>query len=140
MNEESVTINYKTADGRRICVDVSPRLADLLEQTDRHIRSQGRQDRRRLIFVPDMDGLTDTTMRTPRQTDAAEIAAVNERNRRLYAALDTLSEVQRQRVDMLFFDGLKYAQIAELEGIDYKTVWTTVQRVLKKLRAILDAR
>ena len=45
MENSLVTIKYKTADGKTIFVDVSPEVAEVIEETDRKLRSQGRQDR-----------------------------------------------------------------------------------------------
>lgn len=39
MDSRFVTIKYKTADGRQICVEVSTAVKELLEQSDRQIRS-----------------------------------------------------------------------------------------------------
>ena len=38
----SVTVEYKPVNGKRISVEVSPEVKDVLEETDRKLRSQGR--------------------------------------------------------------------------------------------------
>ena len=40
---DMVTVNYKTAAGFEICVEVTPQVAELLEQSAKQIRSQRRQ-------------------------------------------------------------------------------------------------
>ena len=61
MDKPLVTINYKTADGKQICVEVSTAVKELLEQSDRQIRSQGRKDRRYLDYAEYIDGVTNAT-------------------------------------------------------------------------------
>ena len=63
MDKQLVEIMYKLADGKRIRLEVSIEVKDLLEQADRQIRSQQRQDRRR--HTEYVDGLTDTTTVLP---------------------------------------------------------------------------
>ena len=137
-SNETVEVQYKTAEGRWICVEVSPQVAELLEQTDLHIQAQRRQDRRYLDFVGSVDGLTDSTMRTPQQTDAADLVIQAESHARLHEALDMLSDVQRRRVTMRYFHDMKYCQIADVEDVDFRTIWTTIQRSLKKLRILIQ--
>jgi len=62
MNKTFESIKYKTADGKHICVEVTIEVKELLEQTDRKIRSQGRQDRRYLYRGEYIDGVTDSSM------------------------------------------------------------------------------
>ena len=52
MDKSFVTIEYKTASGSKISVEVSTSVKEVLEETDCKIRSQGRQDRRRLDNDP----------------------------------------------------------------------------------------
>ena len=48
MDKSLVTIEYKTAGGSKISVEVSTSVKEVREETDRKIRSQRRQDRRRI--------------------------------------------------------------------------------------------
>lgn len=72
MDKSLVTIKYKTADGKGICVEVSTAVKELLEQSDRQIRSQGWQDRRYLDYAEYIDGVTDTAISKP-QEDVANL-------------------------------------------------------------------
>ena len=132
MDNPLVTIEYKTADGSRICVEVSTSVKELLEQTDRQIRSQRRQDRRYLDYMDFIEGLTDTTMIHP-QADAADLVIRMESYRQLYTAIRKLSEVQRRRLLLYFKDDLTHRQIADLEGVDRATVSHSIERALKQL-------
>jgi len=132
MDKPLVTIEYKTADGSRICVEVSTSVKEVLEQSDRQIQSQRRQDRRYLDYMDFIEGLTDTTMIHP-QADAADLVIRMESYRQLYTAIRKLSEVQRRRLLLYFKDDLTHRQIADLEGVDRATVSHSIERALKQL-------
>ena len=132
MDKPLVTIEYKTADGSRICVEVSTSVKELLEQSDRQIQSQRRQDRRYLDYMDFIEGLTDTTMIHP-QADAADLVIRMESYRQLYTAIRKLSEIQRRRLLLYFKDDLTHRQIADLEGVDRATVSHSIERALKQL-------
>ena len=132
MIKTNVTIIYKTADGRQICVEVSTPVKELLEQSERQIRSQRRQDRRYLDYMDFIDGFT-AAMSYPHE-DAADLLIRMESYRRLYAAVNNLSVVQRRRLLLHFVDNLSYRQIAELEGVNKSTVGRSVKNVLRQLK------
>ena len=137
MDNPLVTITYKTANGNRICVEVSTLVKELLEQSDRQIRSQRRQDRRHLDYMDFIDGLTDADMNNP-QADAADLVMKMESYRQLYAAISKLSEVQRQRLLLHFMDNLTYRQIANLEKVDFRTIGRSIERALGQLQKYLS--
>ncbi|MGW8113959.1 RNA polymerase sigma factor [Caproicibacterium sp. NSD3] len=136
MDKSFVTITYKTVDGRRICVEVSTSVKELLEQSDRQIRSQRRQDRRHLDYMDFIDGLTDANMNDP-QADAADIVMEMESYRQLYAAINKLSEAQHRRLLLHFVDNLTYRKIAKLEKVDFRTVGRSIERALVQLQKYL---
>lgn len=136
MGKSLVTITYKTANGNRVCVEVSTPVKELLEQSDRQIRSQRRQDRRHLDYMDFIDGLTDADMKDP-QADAADLVMKMESYRQLYAAISKLSEVQRRRLLLYFVDNLTYRQIAELEGVNPFAVSHSIKRALIQLKKYL---
>jgi RNA polymerase sigma-70 factor (ECF subfamily) len=57
--------------------------------------------------------------------------------RRVREALDSLSESQRQVVEMAFVDGLPYAEIAARLGVAEGTIKTRVARARSRLRVVL---
>jgi RNA polymerase sigma factor (sigma-70 family) len=128
------TITYKLANGKRIRLDVTIEVKSLLEQADRQTRSQRRQERRR--HTEYVDGLTDTTTVLP-QEDFADLLYRMDGYKRLYDAIDTLTEIQRRRLYLHYFRGLTYRQIAELEGISYSTASDSVAQARKALRKLL---
>lgn len=136
MDKPLVTITYKTASGNKICVEVSTPVKELLEQSDRQIRSQRRQDRRHLDYMDFIGGLSDAAMNRP-QEDAADLIMKMESYRQLYAAIGKLPEVQRRRLLLHFVDNLTYRQIATLEKVDFRTVGRSVVRALVQLQKYL---
>jgi RNA polymerase sigma factor (sigma-70 family) len=136
MDMPFVTITYKTTNGNKICVEVSTPVKELLEQSDRQIRSQRRQDRRHLDYMDFIDGLTDAAMNHP-QADTADLVMEMESYRQLYAAVNKLSEEQRRRLLLHFMDNLTHRQIAELEGVDRGTVGRSIKRALIQLQKYL---
>ncbi|WP_374018782.1 hypothetical protein ABU162_03160 [Paenibacillus thiaminolyticus] len=92
-----VTIEYKTAGGNKISVEVSTSVKEVLEETDRKIRSQGRQDRRRLDFTPLTDEFLELSLLAATE-DTADLYEKIERDARLYEAIDKLTEVQKRRL------------------------------------------
>lgn len=136
MDKASVTITYKTASGNKICVEVSTPVKELLEQSDRQIRSQRWQDRRHLDYMDFIDGLTDATMNYP-QADAADLVIRMESYRQLYTAIGQLPETQRRRLLLHFADNLTYRQIAKLEEVDRGAVGRSIKRALIQLQKYL---
>ncbi len=137
MDKPFVTITYKTANGMRICVEVPTSVKELLEQSDRQIRSQRRQDRRHLDYMDFIDGLADAAMNYP-QEDAADLLIRMESYRQLYAAVNRLSTTQRRRLLLHFSDNLSYRQIADLEGVNQSAVGYSIKRALQQLYKYLS--
>lgn len=133
MDKPLVAITYKTANGDKICVEVSTPVKELLEQSDRQIRSQRRQDRRHLDYVDFIDGLSDAAMNHP-QADAADLVIRMESYRQLYAAVNKLSEAQRRRLLLHFANNLTYRQIAKLEEVDRGAIGRSIKRALIQLQ------
>ena len=136
MDKPLVKISYKLANGSQICVEVSTSVQELLEQSDRQIRSQRRQDRRHIDFLEYIDELTDPAMINP-QSDPADLVIRMESYRQLYAAIDKLSEVQRRRLLLYIEDNLTYRQIAKLEGVNKSAIGQSIDRAIEQLYKLL---
>jgi RNA polymerase sigma-70 factor (ECF subfamily) len=61
-----------------------------------------------------------------------------ERNARLYAALDRLSDDHRTALVLYELEGLTGAEVAELIGVELGTLWVRLHRARAKLLAILE--
>ena len=134
MDKALTQITYRLADGKQIRIDVSIEVENLLQQDDRKIRSQTRQERRR--HTEYVDGLTDTTTILP-QEDFSDLLYRMDCYKRLYTAIDTLSEIQRRRLYLHYFQQHTYRQIAEAEGVSFSTVSDSLARARKALRKLL---
>ena len=60
---------------------------------------------------------------------ADEIASIRD-------SLKVLTEVQRRRLKMYFYDGLSYREIAELEGVSHKNVLKSISEAIEKLKKL----
>ncbi len=130
MEIQSVTIHYKSADEKRIYLEVSIEVKELLEQSDRQIRSQRRQERRH--HTEYVEGLTDTATVLP-QEDIADLLHRLECYKRLYTAIERLTEKQRRRVILHYFKGLSCRQIARYEGVTHVTIVHSIGQARKAL-------
>ncbi len=138
MDKPLVTFNYRTTNGKRICIEVSIEVKELLQQSDRQIRSQRRQDRRYRDNVEFIDGLSDALMKYPPPTDPADLLIRKERNEWLNAALNTLCDVQRRRLILHFYYNLSRRQIAKLDGVSQAAIGHSIKIALRNLRKLLS--
>jgi len=56
----------------------------------------------------------------------------------LQKAMQSLTEVQRERLHLYFFEGLTYRQIAEKKGIGEKNVRESITGAIKKIKKYFD--
>ena len=56
----------------------------------------------------------------------------------LKKAMQSLTEVQRERLHLYFFEGLTYRQIAEKKGIGEKNVRESITGAIKKIKKFFD--
>jgi len=66
-----------------------------------------------------------------------ELAASTIERARVLEALDTLTQFQREAIEMAFFEGLTHAEIAERLGEPLGTVKTRVRLGMRRLRELL---
>lgn len=137
MDKSFVTIEYKIDSAKRISIAVSASVKEVLEQTTRQIQSQRRQDRRRIDFTPLTDEFLEISVKAASE-DTAVLYEQIERNRQLYAAMEQLTEIQRTRVYLYYFRGLKHREIAKIEGVNKSTVSQSLKLALKQLHKILS--
>ena len=133
---QDVEVIYRLASGKHITVEVSPEIKEWLETTDRKIRSQSRQDRRRLGFVADVDTL-DMKHRLI-QEDTADTVMRNETYRQLFQAMGMLSEVRRYRVYLYYFHGLKFKAIADLQNVTGNAVSRSIREACEVMRKYIS--
>ena len=56
----------------------------------------------------------------------------------LQKAMQSLTEVQRERLHLYFFEGLTYRQIAQKKGIGEKNVRESITGAIKKIKKFFD--
>ena len=70
--------------------------------------------------------------------DTPESACIRDyENEQLYAALDTLTDTQRRRLEM-FADGLTFREIARREGVSHKQVSKSIEQARTKIKKIYE--
>jgi RNA polymerase sigma-70 factor (ECF subfamily) len=72
-------------------------------------------------------------------TDALEMRAANERRALVSSALQTLTRVQRQALELAYFEGLTHVEIADRLKIPLGTIKTRIRLGMEKLRDDLRA-
>lgn len=56
----------------------------------------------------------------------------------LQIALQSLTEIQRERLQLYFFQGLSTREIAERQGINQNAVWKSIQMAIRNLKKFFD--
>ena len=135
MDKKLIPIKYITAEGKWICVDVSKAVKELLEQSDRQIRSQRRQDRRHHTeYRKDM---IESIAIYPHE-DYADLIHQMDINRKLHIAISKLPDVQQRRLRMYYFSGLTCMEIAKYEDVHHSTVVRSLAQARKTLSIYLS--
>ena len=137
MDKPFVTITYTLADGRRIYVEASAAIKELLEQSDRQIRSQRRQDRRYLDFMVRTDDALASPL-LPTHANPADLVERKDRDMCLHRAIGNLTKIQQRRLCLYYFDDLSYTQIAKLENVSHRAIIYSVTQALENLRKALQ--
>lgn len=70
--------------------------------------------------------------------DPEALTWLEHRRRIVIAALESVPEAQRRTLEIAFFEGLTYPEIAEREGVPLGTVKSRAARALAALRAALE--
>ena len=136
MDKPLVKIKYKTADGQQICVEVSTPVAKLLEQSDRQIRSQRRQDRRHLDFEPLTEERLENSLLGASE-DTADLFEKQEHSINIHKTMDNLTEVQKRRLYMRYILGFSCKEIAEIEKVSRRAVSYSIRQALDSLKTSL---
>ncbi len=67
-------------------------------------------------------------------TDALELRAANERQALIWKALNTLPPVQRQAIELAYYEGLTHVEISERLNVPLGTIKTRIRLAMEKLR------
>jgi len=114
-------------------LEVDKQIADCLEYERKREHNQARSDRRHLSDKDVNRNDLDKFIRD-KPVDFTERIASESETETLCRALECLTDTQRRRVQMYFFDGFSYARIAEFEGISKMAVGLSINAALEKLK------
>jgi RNA polymerase sigma-70 factor (ECF subfamily) len=68
------------------------------------------------------------------EMDALEASAANERQALVWRALKSLPAVQRQAIELAFYEGLTHVEISEQLNVPLGTIKTRIRLAMEKLR------
>lgn len=152
LNRYSKGIVYKFADGiveitledylRDNPDKTEEDFAELKAMSDEIYYQQDRQEYRVSHRDVSISGMEDTLVASASSVDA-ELIQKAEEKKALEAAIrllesGKLTDVQKRRFYLHFFQGLSTRQIAKLEGINQKTAWESLMWAEKKLKKIYN--
>lgn len=126
-------IKYKFATGEVTEVEVSEEIGAVITASRKaeHALEERSHYHCYSIDAIDYEGMEYADPDTPES-----IHEKSERDKRLYAALATLTETQRRRLLMLA-DGLSYREIARREGVsDHKKIMKSIDGARAKIKKI----
>lgn len=66
--------------------------------------------------------------------EAEEKARTEKYESELPAAMDKLTSIQRRRVEMYFYDNKTLREIAEIENVDIRAVWESIEGALNRMK------
>ena len=120
-----------------VFLEVPDEVASILEDDKRRQINyeQYIRDNKAFYSLDTGDGIEASALHKPEQPDEAMFR--QQRDERLYAALASLPEKQRQRIYEHVVLGVQQADIAKKEGVCKSTVSESISNGLKRLRGFL---
>lgn len=129
---------YKDAVGNQEYIEVSEEVYEAMVNTFRkEAHAQEMKDFRHVTKDGYTEGDTEDLMLF--QEESLEDYVIRQIEiENLQKAIQSLTVVQKQRLQMYFFDGFTYRQIGEKLGVDEKAVRNSITAALKKIKKILS--
>lgn len=133
-NGQSKTVTYKFVTGETSVVEVSGEIAAFLAECDRAEASRERMERRHCLSLDaaEYEGTDYSDGTTPETMIFAAIESEN-KSALIQNAISTLTKIQKRRLLMLV-SGMKYEEIARLEGVTLTAVESSIAQSRKKLK------
>jgi RNA polymerase sigma-70 factor (ECF subfamily) len=97
-----------------------------------------RRRERRSAIARDVLAHDPEALASPGPGDPESLAGSSRDRQRVRSALAALPEVQRRTLEIAFYEGLTYAEIAQREGVPIGTIKSRAARALTALRAVLE--
>lgn len=125
---------YKEAVGDAEYTYVTPEVYEILANTfRREAHAEQMRDLRNRTAEGYMEGDTeDLLMESPESLEDMVIRQMEIET--LQKAMQTLSEIQRERLHLYFFEGMSMREIADLQGMNQNAVWKSIQSGIAALR------
>ena len=70
--------------------------------------------------------------------ETEEKAKMEKYESELPAAMDKLTSIQKRRVEMYFYDNKTLREIAEIENVDTRAVWESIEGALKRMKKFFN--
>ena len=122
-------IKYEFADGTVSEVEVSTEIGSVIIESR---KTEHAADERRRYHCPySIDALVYEGLEYGTTFDLDQMLSDAEDTQIFYTAFNRLSEIQRRRMLMLA-EGLSVREIARREGVDYRTIWESIDAARKK--------
>ena len=141
-NESKVEVKFKLDKHRFIRLEVEKEKLPLVRENNREIsRNEKREVRHESMYsleaIAEGEGneLADET--TNAEEEIIEQETIAERNKRLYAAIRTLSSRQQEIIRKVYFEEKSQREVAEEIGITEGTLSLTLERAISNLRKII---
>ena len=131
-------IIYKDAVGETEYAYVSKEVYEALADTFRkEAHAEQMRDLRHTTSDGYTEGETEDLMAVPEET--LEDKVIRQMDMEiLQKAMQTLTEVQKERLHLYFFEGMTTREIAEKQHTNQNAVWKTIQGAVKKLKIFFD--
>lgn len=129
---------YKNAVGESEYAYVTKEVYEALSDTFRkEAHAQTMRDLRHMVLEGYEEGTTEDLMIDTNELLEERIIKQMEKEV-LHNAMQSLTEVQRERLHLYFFEGLTYRQIVEKKGIGEKNVRESITGAIKKIKKYFD--
>ena len=122
-------IKYEFADGTVSEVEVSTEIGSVIIESRRAEAASDRRSRYHCQYS--IEALQYEGAEYADATDLEQFFVNCDDRKKLYEALQHLSAIQLRRM-LLLASGLSLREIARCEGVDYRTVWESVEAARKK--------
>ncbi|MBR1853829.1 MAG: sigma-70 family RNA polymerase sigma factor [Lachnospiraceae bacterium] len=125
---------YKDAIEETEYIDVSPEVYEALADTfRREAHAQEMRDIRHMTKDGYTEGETEELI--TREGESLEDTVIRQIELDiLQKAMQSLTEVQRERLHLYFYEGMTIREIAERQGVNRNAVWKSIQGILAQLR------
>lgn len=129
-------VNFKDNKGKLNVVEISVDIYKAMDKFELEDISQMHQFERHIEHSELFEGtLNERAVDKPLLLeDVVENTIINEELRK---AIDSLSEIQKRRIKLYYFDGLTQQEIANREGTSLRAVQYTLNSAMNELKKIL---